>query len=259
MALPVALQLFSVREQMVEDFEGTLRKVKEMGYDGVELAWLGDRTAVEAKEIIESIGLKMMSAHVALDDLEKDEVLDDYKAAGLKYIVIPFMMPEFTVEWREDKIRRITEIGKRCKERGMVLLYHNHEFEFKEIEGIRLIDSIYDGIPAELLQSELDTCWVNIGGEKPDDFVRKFTGRAPVVHLKDFVGTHKGEGMDMGDIVLRPVGYGRQDMPAIIQASIDAGAEWLVVEQDEPSMDKTALECAKMSIEYLHQLEIMQE
>ena len=79
-----------------------------------------------------------------------------------------------------------------------------------------------------------------------------------MVHLKDFVGTHKGEGKDMGDIELRPVGYGRQDMPAIVQASIDAGAEWLVVEQDMPSMDKDALECAKMSIEYLRQLDIMQ-
>lgn len=258
MALPVALQLFSIREQLSEDFEGTLRKVKEMGYDGVELAWLGDRTAVETKAIIEGIGLKMMSAHVSLEDLEKDEVLDDYKAAGQKYVVLPFMMPEFTKEWLEDKISRITEIGKRCKERGLIFLYHNHEFEFKEIEGIRLIDSIYERIPAELLQSELDTCWVNVGGEEPAAFVRKFTGRAPVVHIKDFVGTYKGEGMDMGDIELRPVGHGRQDISAIIQASIDAGAEWLVVEQDMPSMGKDAMECAKMSIEYLRQLDIMQ-
>lgn len=148
----------------------------------------------------------------------------------------------------------------------MQLLYHNHDFEFVKIDGKYALDILYDTVPADLLKTELDTCWVNVGGENPADYVRKYTGRAPVVHLKDFAG-EKSEHMyeligieeekkeEKQKFEFRPVGYGKQDFKAILAASEDAGAEWVIVEQDQPSMGKTPLECAKMSIDYLRSIQ----
>ena len=105
-----------------------------------------------------------------------------------------------------------------------------------------------------------------MGGEDPAGYVRKYSGRAPLVHLKDFVGS-KAEnmyaliGIDNGGATadakafeFRPVGYGKQDWYGILNASEDAGAEWVVVEQDQPSIDRTPLQCAELSVNYLRTL-----
>ena len=142
------------------------------------------------------------------------------------------------------------------------MLYHNHDFEFATIGGKYALDVLYDSIPADLLQTELDTCWVNVGGENPADYIRKYSNRSPVVHLKDFVGEKSDDMYEMIGIErkapkrptgfeFRPVGSGVQDIPAILDASKDAGTEWVVVEQDEPSMGLTRMESIKTSIDYL--------
>lgn len=262
---PIALQAYSVREEAERDFEGTMRAVKAMGYDGVETAGLYGKSAVECKAILDDIGLKMMSAHVVPDLQEDDAVLDDYAATGIKYIVIPWFSAPKDDEEMEAAIRRISRLGERAKERGMQLLYHNHDFELRTLGDKRILDTYYSRIPSELLQTELDMCWVNVGGANPAEYLRGYAGKSPVVHLKDFVG-QKSENMyaligndtakeeKSGKFEFRPIGHGLQDVPAILQAAEDAGSQWLVVEQDSPSMGKSALECAEMSIRYLREL-----
>jgi len=259
---PIALQVYSVRDDAAADFAGTMEKLKAMGYDGVELAGTYGMTAVECKKILDQVGLELVSAHVNIDLLEDDAVLEDYAATGIKFVAIPWLVGPKSTEELEAVIARIAKIGERVKAKGMQLLYHNHDFEFEKINGEYILDTYYSRIPAEYLQTELDTCWVNVGGEEPAGFVRKYTGRAPIVHLKDFAGS-KSENMyaligtdsakedSAGKFEFRPVGYGRQDIPAILQAAEDAGAGWVVVEQDSPSMGKTPMESVKMSIEYL--------
>ena len=259
---PIALQVYSVRDDAAADFAGTMEKLKAMGYDGVELAGTYGMTAVECKKILDQVGLELVSAHVNIDLLEDDAVLEDYAATGIKFVAIPWLVGPKSAEELEAVIARIAKIGERVKAKGMQLLYHNHDFEFEKINGEYILDTYYSRIPAEYLQTELDTCWVNVGGEEPAGFVRKYTGRAPIVHLKDFAGS-KSENMyaligtdsakedSAGKFEFRPVGYGRQDIPAILQAAEDAGAGWGVVEQDSPSMGKTPMESVKMSIEYL--------
>ena len=260
---PIALQVYSVRDAATEDFEGTMRAVKEMGYDGVELAGLyGLESAVACKKVLDKVGLELVSAHVGFDALEDDAQLDDYAATGVKFVAIPWMVAPKNEEELNAAIARIRNCGERCKARGIQMLYHNHDFEFEKINDKYILDTYYAEIPADLLQTELDTCWVNVGGENPSDYVRKYTGRAPIVHLKDFTGS-KSENMyaligtdtakedSAGKFEFRPAGYGKQDFPSILAAAEDAGAGWVVVEQDSPALDKTPLECAKMSIDYL--------
>jgi sugar phosphate isomerase/epimerase len=146
------------------------------------------------------------------------------------------------------------------------LLYHNHDFEFLKIDGKYALDILYDTVPADLLQTELDTCWVRVGGEDPSAYIRKYTGRAPVVHLKDYfgeksenmyalIGIESDEAAKPSKFEFRPVGSGVQDFPSILAASKDAGAEWVVVEQDNPSMGLTPMESIKASIDYLKSFE----
>ena len=152
--------------------------------------------------------------------------------------------------------------AKYAKEFGIQLLYHNHDFEFATLDGEYGLDLLYREIPADELQTELDTCWVNIGGEDPSEYIIKYSGRAPVLHLKDFFG-EKSE--DMYELVgierkapkrpsnfeFRPVGYGAQDWAKITSAAEKADTKWLVVEQEQPSMNLSPMECAKKSREYL--------
>ena len=260
---PIALQVYSVRQDAQNDFAGTMKRVKEMGYDGVELAGTYDLTVAQAKAVLDEVGLELVSAHVPMEELEKDAVLDAYAATGMQYIAIPWMVGPTTQEEVDAVIVRIRAIAQRCKERNLQLLYHNHDFEFINIGGSYILDTYYSQISAELLQTELDTCWVNVGGEKPQAYLDKYAGRAPIVHLKDFAG-QKSENMyaligkdedtreaAVNTFEFRPVGYGLQDMPTIVNAAEKAGSLWFVVEQDEPSMGRTPMECAQMSIRYL--------
>ena len=271
MKLPIAIQLYSVRDDMEKDFYGTIKKVKELGYEGVEFAGLFGKSGAEVKEICDEIGIIPVSAHVPYYDMLENPqaVLKDYKDLGCKYVVVPYLTEECrpgTDGWSAT-VEGIGKIGAAAKEMGLQLLYHNHDFEFLKIDGEYALDILYNTIPADLLQTELDTCWVNVGGEEPSAYVEKYTGRAPIVHLKDFAGSkgngplYKLIGIEEEEAApaentfeFRPVGYGCQDWAKIIASAEKAGAEWVVVEQDDPSMEKTPIECAEMSIGYLKTL-----
>lgn len=268
---PLALQVYSVRDDMEADFFGTLKKVKAMGYDGVEFAGLYGHTPKEVRGWCEELSLVPISAHVPFADMvENPGLLADYAAIGCKYVAIPYLTPEYRpgAEKFDEVIAGARMLGEKAKALGMQLLYHNHDFEFVKLDGKYALDVLYDTVPADLLATELDTCWVRVGGEDPAAYVRKYSGRAPVVHLKDYVGGKSDHmyaliGIDDGaedaskaqkSFEFRPVGYGVQDIYGILNAAEDAGTEWVVVEMDNPSMDRTPLECAAMSAAYVRTL-----
>lgn len=271
MKFPIALQLYSVRDDMAADFYGTLKKVKALGYEGVEFAGLFDEKPDDIKKALAELSLVPVSAHVPYYDMLKDpeKVLGDYKAIGCDYVAVPYLTEECRpgTEGFADTVAGIRKIGEVAKKLGMTLLYHNHDFEFIKLDGKYALDVLYDTVPEELLKTELDTCWVNVGGENPAGYVLKYSGRAPIVHLKDFAGSkgngplYKLIGIDDGEegekkssFEFRPVGYGVQDFYSILRASEKAGTSWVVVEQDDTAMNKTALECAELSINYLKTL-----
>ena len=266
MSFPVAIQVYSVRDAASKDFRGTLEQIKEMGYDGVEFAGLYGHTPEAVRTMCEEIGLVPISAHVPYLDMVKDPegVLGQYATIGCKFVAVPYLTPEYrpgTPNF-QDVIKNVEMLGAVAKKLGMTLLYHNHDFEFLKIDGKYALDILYDSVPADLLQTELDMCWVNVGGENPSEYLRKYSGRSPVVHLKDFSGSKSENMYELIGIEkkveavpqkfeFRPVGSGKQDFPSILEAAKDAGAEWVVVEQDNPSMGLSPLECAAKSRAYL--------
>lgn len=249
--LPIAIQLYSVRDDMEKDFEGTLRAIKSYGYDGVELAGFYGKTAEEVQAILSEIGLTPVSAHVGIDLMRADmeQVIRDYNTVGCKYIAVPWLNPEdrLTSENAEKTVSDIRRFTKMAMDNGLIMCYHNHDFEFERINGEYAFDLLYSEIPEIMV--EQDSCWVAVSGENPSEYLKKYSGRTPLLHLKDFVGTKADNTFE-----LRPNGYGVQNFMEIIKTAEENGVEWLIVEQDEPSMDKSRLECAKLSIEYLETL-----
>ncbi len=263
----VVLQLYTVRDFAEKDLAGTLRQVKDMGYDYVELAGLYGHTAAAFKAALDGAGLAAVSAHVPFAEMEADAegTVARYKEIGCRYMAIPWLSEEYCPggERFDITLNVIGRVGRLCGENGMTLLYHNHDFEFKTMEdGSFKLDYLYAKVPAEILQTELDTCWVKVAGQDPVAYVNKYAGRCPVVHLKDFykegealrpyelIGGAKEDGAPKGVFEFRPVGYGMQDFPPVIEASVNGGADWIVVEQDK-SEGRTSLEAAKLSREYL--------
>ena len=268
MALPVAVQLYTLREEMKVDMRATLEKVKALGYEGVEFAGLFGKTGEEVRDMCQEIGLVPLSAHVPYVDMVEDiTILETYKTIGCKYVVVPYLKEEHRpgTDAFAEVIENIKKIGAAANELGLTLLYHNHDFEFIKLDGKYALDILYEEVNATLLQTELDTCWVNVGGEVPADYIKKYAGRCPIVHLKDFYGEKSEDMYELigleatapkrpGNFEFRPVGSGVQNFPAILKASEESGALWVVVEQDKATMGLTPIESVEKSREYLRTL-----
>lgn len=268
--IPVAIQLYSLRNEMAADVDATLKKVAELGYDGVEFGGdLFGYSAAEMKAMCAKYNLNPISAHVPLDDMNADPegIMKTYSEIGCKYVAMPWLAEERR-PGNPDYDKTLVEIKALCdvaEKYGITVLYHNHDFEFVKIGEEYALDIMYDNIPK--LETELDLCWVAVAGESPTKYVNKYTGRTPVVHFKDFympgkkpgkmyelIGTEVEDVEDDAIFEFRPVGYGQQSWPDILDATIASGSNWIVVEQDEPSIGKTPTECAELSINYLNTL-----
>lgn len=270
--LPVGIQVYGLRdflENTPENFENVMRKVKELGYDGVELAGLYGLEAGYIKKVLDEIGLVPISAHVPFAEMMEnlDQIIEDYSVIGVKYLVMPYMAEEYrpvNPAGFEGFLPLLREVGKKIHEAGMTFLYHNHDFEFVKLpDGRWGYDAMFEAIPHDALMSELDTCWCDVATGEAPEFVRKYTNRIPIVHLKDYIKkgevknmykligieTEENEG-DKGYFGFRPVGFGQMIWEPVLEASIDAKAEWVIVEQDE-HYEMDPLECARKSREYL--------
>lgn len=227
----IAAQVYSVREEAEKDFPGTMKALKECGYGGVELAGLYGHSPEEVRDWLREQELVPVSAHVGLDLFQQDleGTAEAYRMIGCRYIGIPYLPQERLPggSLYEETCSFLREISRCCREKGMILLYHNHTFEFeKTFSGRFLLEELYEALGAEELQTELDTCWAKVAGEDPAAWLRKYRGRCPVVHMKDFRRGQEG-------VQLTALGTGEQDVAGIAGAALESGALWLVVEQDD--------------------------
>ena len=270
--LPVAIQVYGLRdllEKTPENFANVMRKVKDLGYDGVELAGLYGLAPEFVKKTLDEAGLVPVSAHVPFADMTDnlDKVIEEYSVIGVQYLVMPYMAEEYrpsNPEGFRNFLPLLSQVGEKIHRAGMTFLYHNHDFEFVKLENGKWgYDAMFDAIPHDSLMSELDTCWCDVATGQAPEFIAKYTGRIPVVHLKDYIkkgevrnmykliGIEAGEsGDDTGYFGFRPVGFGQMIWEPILDASVEAGAQWVVVEQDE-HYELDPLECARRSREYL--------
>ena len=270
----VGIQLYSLRDAMEKDMDSTLKTVKEMGYDYVEFAGYFGKSAEEVKAILDKYGLEAVSVHQAIGLFEEEgqKAVDYLKTLGVKYCAIPwYNVDEFISNW-DATMDKFKNVSKLLGDNDIKLMYHNHDFEFNKINGEYILDRLYTTLPEGVIMPQLDTCWVHYAGVNTSEYIRKYSGRIEVLHLKDFVCEKLGGGpvyalidedgneMDKGNqedngFKQVPVGSGIQDWTSILTAAEDAGVEYVIVEQDE-SKDRDPLDAAKMSREYLRTLGI---
>lgn len=258
MSLPVALQLWTVKQHASENFAETLKKVKEIGYDLVELADLYGLTPREIRTALRAAGVKAIAAHVSVEDLirEPEQTISVYKRIGVRYIVLPNVPENMRPGIAEDYdavLKQIALIGQHCGEQGIELLYHNHDFEFNKMpDGTYGLDYMFGHLPWEYLRPELDLGFIKTVGEEPTEYLKKYYGQVPVVHLKDYV---KVDSSDVYPDGLKncPLGQGIQDMPAILDETVNCYVRYVVVEQDDPN-ELDEIEAAKQSRDYLRSL-----
>jgi sugar phosphate isomerase/epimerase len=245
---PIAVQLYTLRDLTASDFPGTLREIARMGYDGVEFAGYGGMGAGELKSLLNQLGLKCAGAHEGIERLEREleDVISFHRELNNRYVVVPWLGEDRwngPGGWR-SVASLLTEIGTRLREAGLQLCYHNHSFEFQRFDGAYGLDVLYSSAPAETLQAELDTYWVQHGGEDPVAYLERYAGRVPLLHLKDMA---PGE-----DRAFAEVGEGILDIPGILQAAEKAGTEWIIVEQDV--CRRPPLESVRLSLENLKKM-----
>nr|WP_170312404.1 sugar phosphate isomerase/epimerase [Paenibacillus sacheonensis] len=246
----VGLQLYTLRDQTETDFLGTIRKVAEMGYTAVEFAGYYNTPAKELKALLDELGLEAPSAHIGLNFGEPEKISADLdkqieyaKELGLKYIVTPWApLPENPTLDDVNKLAGILEAaGKQVKEAGLQYGYHNHDFEFKQVDGKPVIDWLLEKVSAEFLIAEFDLGWVHMGGQTPVDYVTRYAGRVPLAHFKDF-----GQGRSDTE-----VGKGVVDLKSVLKVAEQVGIAYFIVEQEE--FEKSSLESAKMSLAFFRE------
>ncbi|MDR0272969.1 MAG: sugar phosphate isomerase/epimerase [Clostridiales bacterium] len=244
----VALQLYTVRDFTAQDVVETLRKVRKMGYEYVELAGTYGMEFSEFRSVLNEFGLKAISAHVQFSEIEADvkKAVHEYKFMGCAYIVIP-MLPEACLpsgELYKHAKGIIEKFCHVCKEAGVIPAYHNHAFEFERLPGgLFKLDKFFDDID---ICAQLDTGWIRAAGQNPETYIEKYAGRCPIIHIKDTIKT--GEGFED-----RPAGSGSQNIPGIIKTALAAGVAGFVAELDN-AVGMTSLEAAEESRRFLKSL-----
>lgn len=249
------LTLYTVRNEMGKDAEGTLKAVADAGYKFIEAADYRDgkfykMTPEEFKSALKVLGLKPLSAHMGGVTLENaDQQIADVKAAGFKYFVLPVPPRdffEFDMENRSIKMKgdiaELTELmntlGKKCKGAGLELLYHNHNFEYEEDEnGIVPIEYFMENTDPELVNFQVDLYWVVKAGADPVAYMKKYPGRFKIWHVKDMD--------DQGRFA--PVGTGTIDFGKILEMKDVSGMKYYIVEQDQTFDGMEPLEAIKIS------------
>jgi sugar phosphate isomerase/epimerase len=224
----VALMLYTVRDESARDLEGVLKSVAEIGYGGVELFDLHGHDATQVREWLDRFGLVAVGRHAGLDALEAElpALAEELETLGCDRIALSWIDPPESSEEARAAVKRIADIAPRASEHGLRFGFHNHWSELAELDdGDTVLDKLR-ALPADQLWLELDLGWVWEGGADPVAELERTSGRCPLVHVKDFRARGTREDCPVGD---GQVGYER-----VLPAAVAAGAEWLVVEQDNP-------------------------
>jgi len=256
----IGLQLYTVRDQMKADFDGTIAKVASIGYKEVEFAGYFGHTPEQVRVVIDRNGLTSPSCHVEYAVLSDKwpSVIESSKTIGQSYIVCPWIPEEIRKQpdgWKRA-IDTFNHAGEISKKSGIQFAYHNHWFEFLPVNGKLPYDMLLEQCDPDLVKMELDLCWITVAGADPLTYFNRYPGRFPLVHVKDMKKLPKvsaSGGQDFGDSLkdMTAVGSGIIDWKRIFAQSEKAGIKHYIVDHDKP---EAPFESIKISYNYLSKL-----
>ena len=268
--LPIGLQLYSVRDILPKDYEGTLRQLAELGYREVEAAGFFNHSVREVKQAMDRAGLHCVSAHYPLKDLlpKVDEVIQFGKDLGLKYIVCasPWLKDPSRVQdpgsraardamtlddwhWNAEQLNRI---GERVHAADIRFAYHNHTSEFRAENGVVFYDELVRLTDPAKVAMELDCGWAAVAAANPADLLTRYSTRISMLHVKDFKMSH-----GVAPLPAPPsteMGRGAIDYHSIFEAARKASIEHAFVEQEE--FDMPPMEALKIDADYMRAMKV---
>jgi len=248
----IALQLYTLRDftETPADFAATMKRVREIGYPAVELAGTAGLPPAEAAKIVRDTGLQICSSHESPQMIVENpqEVVDRLGELGVTHAVYayPAGVEMSDVAQVEKMIAGLDATGAVLRRAGMTLCYHNHALEYFQRDGRTVLDDIFARTSPQHLQAELDIHWVQAGGGDPAEACRRLAGRLPLLHVKGYTVTAKGER------IFAEVGHGNLSIPEILAAAEVSGCKWFIVEQDTCPTDP--FECIARSLDCLKRL-----
>ncbi len=247
----IAAQMYTLRKftQTPRDVAAVLAEVRRIGYEAIQISAFGPIDPDELARILADTGLTVAATHTPwqrfVDDVER--VVDEHRLWGCRHPAIGGMPREMR---RADRIaefaRAAEDVGRTLAAAGMDFSYHNHNFELQQADGRTWLELLYAAADPQYLKAEIDTYWIQAGGGDPAEWIARYPGRQPLLHLKD---------MAMGPDGPRfaEIGEGNLNWRAILAAARRAGVQWYCVEQDQ-CYEREPLESLKISLENLHEM-----
>jgi len=261
--LPLAIQLYSVRELLPTDYAGTLKKLSALGYHEVEAAGYYNHSVAEVKQAMSDAGLNLVSSHHSAGDLHKqfDQILAFNKDLGVKYIICsspgkkdpsqgnhtPMTLDDW--KWNADELNKF---GEKVNAAGLKFGYHNHFPEFHKTDGLVPYDVLMSRTDPSKVVMEMDCGWVIVGGGDPIAYLRKYSTRIAMLHVKDF----KKSATPFSETnrpAIAELGQGFIDYAPILQAAAKTGhVKHCFIEQE--GFDMPPMESLKVDAEYMRKL-----
>ena len=229
----IALQLYTMREPAKEDLPGTLKKVREIGWEYVQWSGMPNLPAEQIREALDKAGLKAIAAHVGVEPFETDfdGQVKFWKTVGVEYLGPGGMMSDCkdTLEAWLRGAKRLDTLGEKLNKVGLHLTYHNHSGEFKKFpnDPRTMEDILLQATKPENVGAEFDLAWVFAADQDPAAYMRKYKGRCPTIHAKDTAAKNAA-----GKFDLKPLGQGALNWPDLFVAMREAGVKWCIYEQD---------------------------
>jgi sugar phosphate isomerase/epimerase len=272
LGLPIGLQLYSLRELLPKDFDGTLKAIAAAGYQEVEAAGFYAQSAADFKQAMTSAGLRCVSAHYPLSMLQPqlESILAYATELGLQYVVCSSpslqdpshvkLSPKdpgyheawvqaFTLNDWKWNAEQFNQIGKQVKSRRMQFGYHNHTTEFRKLGKVVPYDELIRLTDPDLVTFEMDCGWVSVAGYNPAEYLTKYPTRISMLHVKDFDLKKGAEHPQSTEL-----GHGSIDYRPIFEAAKKAHLTHYFVEQEE--FDMPPLEAIKVDADYMRNLKV---
>jgi len=228
----IAAQLYTLRDfiKTPEDIARSMERVREIGYEAVQISGMGPIDPKDCRKIMDDNGLIVAATHIGFERMrdETEAVIEEHHILGCKYPAIGGLPGEYREAGAEGYARfakEASEVGKKLAEGGLTFGYHNHSFELEKFGDRTALQIIYEDSDPQYVTGEIDTYWVQHGGGDPAQWIRKLQGRMFLVHFKDM--RIKG-----GQQQYAEIGEGNLNWPNILEACKSTGVEWYIVEQD---------------------------
>lgn len=245
----IGLQLWSIREEMSEKLLDTLHSAARMGYAGVQFAGFGNNSAEDVKNKMDEVGIRAMGAHVQLPDLQTNfqKTVDYHKIIGNDLIIVPSIDESMrgTAAAYNQTALILNNLGKKLAAQGMMLGYHNHDFEFDVFDGKTGLDIIFENTNEDYLKMELDCFWASYTNNDPLEILNKYGSRCVSLHIKDLK-------IEDGVPISTELGTGRLPLMSYMQKGKECGVKSYIVEQEH--FTKGPLKIAEENAEYINKI-----